>query len=174
MGGWSVKYKSFRLNPDYESILKNLTEAAIAETADWLHKTLLSYIDQGRSDWPPLSEVTTWLRGGDAKVFDNKGDFKRAIELEVSGNYARVGILTPKGSEGQDMELIARVMEGGAMIRVSEKMRNWFAAQGRPLKKTTQVIVIPARPLFSPGVDVLEERVVATMDKILDDFMKVL
>lgn len=43
-------------------------------------------------------------------------------------------------------------------IPVTPKMRKWFAAQGYPLKATTQYIKIPARPFISKGIyDNLED-----------------
>lgn len=43
---------------------------------------------------------------------------------------------------------VARVQNYGANIKVTDKMRKWFAAQGFPLKKDTQNIIIPPRPFM--------------------------
>ena len=51
-------------------------------------------------------------------------------------------------SDGISVAEVARVQNYGANIRVTEKMRKWFAAQGFPLKESTQNIIIPPRPFM--------------------------
>lgn len=70
------------------------------------------------------------------KQLDNLG--KRKI---------RVGLM------GGDMAEIGAVHEFGARIRVTPKMRKWFAAQGFPLRKDTTHIVIPERSFIRAGFD---------------------
>jgi len=135
--------------------------------AQIIHKELLSRIDSGESGWPPLSQVTKWLKGSDQMLVDS-GDFRKAIEYTVDGNKAYIGILNPRGSKDQDMELIARVIEGGAVIPVTPKMRGWFAAKGHPLRLSTVAIVIPARPVFAPSLTALDDRIEEVFSPLLD------
>lgn len=67
---------------------------------------------------------------------------------------ARAGILKNKrypgegGKEGISLVENALLQEYGATIRVTDKMRKWFAAQGCPLRKDKTSIVIPPRPFL--------------------------
>jgi len=49
------------------------------------------------------------------------------------------------------------VHEFGARIKVTDKMRKWFAAQGYPLRKETTHIVIPERSFIRAGFDESEK-----------------
>lgn len=80
------------------------------------------------------------------------GDLYRSITGEVLDNGSFfVGI--PRGAknrEGQPLDVIGLVHEQGMVLRVTQKIANWFAAQGVPLKDTTTHIFIPARPFLAP------------------------
>ena len=162
--------KSFDFNAGFEEEIKEIQRDIIRDLADDLYNKLVSSIREGRSDWPPLSEVTRWLKG-DSKVYVNDGDFLRSLQIEVGSESAQIGILAPRGPEGEDMELIARVLQGGAVIPVTERMRKWFAARGFPLRKTTLAITVPARPLFSPSMDTLDKDFDSIVAPYLDNIL---
>lgn len=51
---------------------------------------------------------------------------------------------------------LAAIHEFGATIPVTEKMRNYLAARGLPLRKETTELHIPARPFLGPAFDLYE------------------
>lgn len=77
------------------------------------------------------------------------GNLKEAIkDLEtVNKKTLRVGIFPESG----DLEMIARVHEFGATIRVTPKMRAFLHHKGLHLKATTNTIVIPERSFIRAG-----------------------
>lgn len=173
MAGWGCKVKTNGISGliGFMRELKHeVLEPAISHLADDIRDQLIASIDQGRSEWPPLSEVTKWLKGSD-QMLVNTGDFKNSIQVEKDGAHALIGVLVPRGSKGQDMELIARVIEGGATIPVTDKMRKWFAAKGKPLRKTTAAIIVPARPIFNPSIRELDDRLDEVFGLYLDKFV---
>ena len=170
MEDWRVKSKSITFNPAFRSELRVLQRFIIEDLANLAYVTLEAYLDTGRSDWPVISEATKWLKGSDKLLVDS-GDFKRALDIQVDDNRALVGILTPRGSQGQDLEMIARVIQEGAIIQVSEKMRRWFAWKGMPLRRTTMHIVIPPRPLFEPTLAEIDEEIDGIVNNYMDDIL---
>jgi len=154
-----------------ESIRREIVQPAVTDAAFFVRDELIRSIESGRTEWPQLREITKWMKireGKDPRVLVGKSDFKNAIQVEVGVGKATVGMLMPKGSAGQDMEMIARVLEGGAVIPVTVKMRKWFAARGMNLKKSTTLLRIPERPLFNPSMTVLEDK----LDELLDKYFK--
>lgn len=79
-------------------------------------------------------------------------------------NNRAVHVGMPTGSE---QAYIAAIHEWGVNIAVTEKMRRWFIAQGRPLKKSTTHIVIPERSFFRNGMDAEGEKVVDVHEKLV-------
>src|SRR5690606_3329834 len=66
---------------------------------------------------------------------------------------------------------VARVHEYGIDIPITEKMRNWFLAQGMPLRKDTDRIRIPEKSYLRTGWDKNESsfqrRAAELMDEVL-------
>lgn len=161
-------------NADQKVIKRNLVEAT-HDFGQRVYDKLHSDLESGRPDWKPLSDATVILRGernaargvpaskeytepkGSTRPLVDSGAFKRAIELEQDQDSSRVGILIPTGEDGQNLEMISQIMENGAAIRVTERMRRYLSAQGINLRRTTTVIIVPPRPLFGPNIDDVEE-----------------
>lgn len=163
---------------EVDDLIKELTGAALEKTlvggvrqkvrdaATSLHQKLLQNIDNGRPDWPELSEVTRELKGSD-KPLNDSGTLRQAIQLRFVGETALVGI--PEGSaypDGTPVDLVAGVMEEGAVIKVTDRMRAFFGGRGFPLRKDTQVIVIPARPFFEPAVKEFMDELVGMVAEV--------
>jgi hypothetical protein len=66
------------------------------------------------------------------------------------GYTYRVGFTSKKHPSGITMNKLGRIMEYGARIKVTDKMRRYLAWRGLYLKATTLFITIPARPHFGP------------------------
>lgn len=66
---------------------------------------------------------------------------------------------------GGDLVMIGAVHEFGTEIKVTDKMRAWFAANGYPLKKEKTTINIPERSFLRSGYD---ENVDEIIKKIAD------
>ena len=62
---------------------------------------------------------------------------------------------------------LAGIHEYGCKIKVTPKMRAWFAYQGYPLKKTTTVITIPERSFLRAGFDEHHENVLKIVDRLV-------
>lgn len=55
--------------------------------------------------------------------------------------------------DGTPIAKVAEINEFGATIKVTDKMRRWFGAQGFPLNKNTTEIHIPARSFIRSTCD---------------------
>lgn len=173
MAKWGIRLVGSFPKEAVATMFEKAQKEAVNSLAIWLHQRLLDTIDSGRSEWPPLSKVTEWLKGSNVALIDS-GDFRKAIQYEINGKVASIGILNPVGDHGQDMELIARVIEGGAVIPVTEKMRGWFAAKGFPLKSTTVAIHVPARSVFGVNLSALDDKIEEVLGSLVDKSLGVL
>lgn len=96
-----------------------------------------------------------------------KNDFPKVIATAESlkGRKVHIGALNGENA------WLAGIHEYGCTIKVTDKMRKWFAAQGYPLKKTTTVIKIPERSFLRNGHDENAERVIAQTERVLGQVM---
>lgn len=92
---------------------------------------------------------------------NNIEELRRTLR-RLNREEIRVGVF---GSDDDEVVMIARVHEFGADIKVTDKMRGWFAANGYPLKKSTTSITIPERSFLRSGYD---ENVNDVVDKVKD------
>ena len=176
MSDWEIKVTLPTMDiPAFQEHLEVISQLVVEDLAEIAYVSMQSFIDGQKEAFPQLSEVTKWFKQKkmqNPKVRVSTGDFLRALKMEVGDGKAEVGILVPKGSRGQDLEMIARVMEGGATVRVTSKMRNWFAAQGKPLKKTTMYLRIPARPVFAPAAAEVDDQIMKVVNGYLEDALR--
>lgn len=149
-----------------------IVENRMPEMQQALAKALLEEVqkkfDQGSPDWPTLSMVTQELKGSSQPLVDT-GQLRDSFQILDLGEAVFVGI--PDGmtrDDGTSMELVAGVQENGATIKVTDKVRNFFAGKGFPLRKTTEVVIIPPRAFFEPSVQAVEERLPDILGPILD------
>lgn len=173
MAGWGVKVRKASFNPAFESDMRVVQQLVLEDLAEIAYVALQDQIKSGDTAFP-LSEMTKWLKqkdGDDPRARVESGDFLRALDKRVEEGKATVGILIPRGSKGQDMEMLARVMEGGATVPVTERMRKWFAAQGKPLKRTTVALKIPPRPIFDPVMGEMEKHIDSVVGKHMDEIL---
>lgn len=82
------------------------------------------------------------------KETDNTKQLLKTLK-DIGKKQINVGVL---GGDS-DIAMIAAVHEFGVEIKVTDKMRGWFGANGFPLKKTTTVIKIPERSFLRSGFD---------------------
>ena len=87
----------------------------------------------------------------------------KAAVKSLAGKKIKVGIV---GGES-DLSMIAAVHEYGTSIKVTPKMRGWFAANGYPLKKETTQIVIPERSFLRAGFDEHEDEVFRKIEDLM-------
>ena len=174
MARWGATAKFAPIKSSFPDELKGIEQALLRDLTEVTYKSVKAVFESGEKAFPPLSETTRWLRRQAGQGMTPRiasGDLLRALDYTIGDGEATIGILIPRGSKGQDLEMIARIMEDGAMIRVTENMRRWFAAKGRPLKRTTLYIRVPPRPVFSsigPEFDKqIDELVTSSMDDIL-------
>lgn len=81
----------------------------------------------------------------------------------------KVGVF---GADDSEMVMIARVHEFGTEIKVTDKMRGWFAANGYPLKKETTVITIPERSYIRTGYDENVNEITRFIEQMLPDVLE--
>lgn len=173
---YSGDFKSLDITP-WEELIVIACERAAKRAGDFIARMIKKGIKEGAPGGrtlTPLSTGTVALRQAKKKERGEKaktwvgantsgyikgrkpllrtGDLYRAITYRVleKGNFF-VGI--PKGSknrEGEDLSIIGTVMERGMTLKVTEKIANWYAAQGVPLRDKTTHIIIPPRPFIQP------------------------
>lgn len=155
---------------EFRMLINNLTPgfkkalvAAGRKNAKFLIKEIRKGIKMqspGGEKFTPLHSLTVEEKSklsGVGSVKSNQaliryGDLYNALAYEIDddGSFA-VGF--PKNavnSSGENINMIATVMESGITISVTDSMRNYFAFQGRPLKNSTTHIEVPARPFLEP------------------------
>lgn len=170
--GATFKAKSGRIPKDSGGVkINEVAEKIVDDVAVSMHEHAVGGILMTRRDWEPLHPMTVAMKGFDKPLIE-KGDLLRSIEMDRDGLVAYVGVMTKTGSRGQDLGLVASVMENGATIPVSEKMRGWFLHQGFPLKASTVAIRIPARPFLAPAADETEEDLDTIVGKHADELVE--
>lgn len=117
-------------------------------------KKLRSDIEQGKTGGPqglhPLkkgSQLTPLHRLGRMVRF-TVGKYKGNIRLLI-------GFLPGKkkfrfGDKTITIPALAAIHEGGKRFKITTAMRRFFAAAGRPLRRSTKYLTIPARPMVEP------------------------
>lgn len=141
-----------------------------------LQENILLGLHSGRPGWSGLHDMTVAMKGS-AQPLRDRGELENAIQVIEEGDKVFVGI--PEGmkrTDGTSMELVAEVMENGAVIPVTDAVRGFFAANGNPLRKSTQAVVIPARPFFEPALAETEEQISEEIgvlqDRIIEELEK--
>lgn len=91
---------------------------------------------------------------------------------KLDNSYTAVGFFGHGGNPSNDIAARAAVNELGATIRVTKRMRGYLAAvMGVFLKKTTNILRIPARPFMRRTASLykrkLEERKVIELNGII-------
>lgn len=102
------------------------------------------------------------------KVKRDKDGMKRLLAGVEALDGKQVNVGMPTGSE---QAYIAAIHEWGVNITVTQKMRNWFIAQGHPLKKSTTQIVIPERSFFRNGMSAKGNKVIEKHKQVIPDVL---
>jgi hypothetical protein len=135
-----------------EAFVETLLEDINGVGGEVLCDMLKATIDNGRSDWLPLSVVTITVKGHDKPlVGKDSSDIRDGITVIKDGVNVSVGI--PEGTKtraGDPLDVVAAIQEFGAVVPVTHAMRGWFAEHGFPLRPDTVFITIPRRALFAP------------------------
>jgi hypothetical protein len=135
------------------SFVNQILENIVLKGAEDLAALYKQAIYEGRSDWPVLSVVTIAVKGHDRPLVgrDGRSEIAEAIEVYTNGRQASVGIRAGSTTkDGDELDVVAAMQEFGAIIRVTDSMRGWFASKGFPLRADTEYINIPRRALFRP------------------------
>jgi phage gpG-like protein len=152
-----------------EAEIQNIGKRAVEEGSTAIRRHVVSGIVGRRSTWPQLSYVTRTVKGNDTPLIQH-GDLLASIDSESEGQTAFVGVMKKQGSHGQDLETVARIMEEGAVISVTPKMREWFKSNGFPLRASTTHITVPARPFLEPAVEESYAEIDDEIGKAVDKF----
>lgn len=150
-----------KLAASFERVMPDLTRRVGEE----LHRRIVENINNGRSEWPPLSGATKIIKGSEQPLIDT-GQLLRSIQLQIGADSVLVGI--PDGmirEDGTEMDLVAAVMEDGTVFEVTPGVRGFFAGHGIPLRKETRFIVVPPRPFFEPAVKAVEDLLPALIEE---------
>ena len=134
----------------------------------WTKETLR----EGRPGWAKLHPITIEAKGSTKPMIDSE-QMVEGIEVFDFGRMAKeVGWSRGKPrSDGRDHDAVASALENGASIEVTPAIRGYFAAMGFPLKATTQVLTIPARPFLEPTFDAHLMDLVEIGKKFLQDMV---
>ena len=154
-GQWRLFRRLFN-GPRFQAKLKVEVGKAGRTSAEALRGAIIKKIDD--KTYAANSAFTIAMKGSSTPLVD-KGDLRRSIRTKViSWNTAFVGVLARTRVGGKSMVNVGSILHDGATIRVTPKMRLWFAAQAstlgmRPLSASTTVIRIPGRPFIRSVVE---------------------
>jgi len=147
---------------------------ALKMTGGHIRKKARKYIESGGQGWPPLSPLTKHRRSplyfmgrlirwryGTAKGIPKVaiGFFptakRRKRERIATGSVYKISTTKTKRAAfksyfGMTYDAFMKMVEYGKRIRVTPAMRKRFAAVGTPLRASTKVLNIPARPILGP------------------------
>lgn len=176
---------SIRIGPlgDFKQMLDKLANADkvfYGRKSEFMKQTLAEKtkdfiadgIEKRRPEWAELSEITKTVKGHD-KILVDTGSFKNAMVSFKDGKNWVAGL--PEGavgSKGQDLNDVGIIHEEGAMLPITDAMRNWFEAKGFPLRNDTKFIRIPPRPWFEPAVREIEAYSEEALDPIVDSMVE--
>lgn len=118
-------------------------------SAEVLRVTLRRLYKDGVRGHAPNHPITLAFKSGSQPLRDT-GELANALELIVVKRGNRVDYAV--GLKDERLATIANANEDGAIITVTEGLRNFFAANGLPLKASTNLLFIPPRPLFGKAV----------------------
>jgi hypothetical protein len=112
-----------------------------------------------QKEWAPLHPITVLFsyntrHGARHTPLVNTGELRDSLKVEKLGNLQwRIYFSPPENGA------LVQMMEFGYACSVTPKMRKWFAVQGWPLKSSTTKIVVPARPILGPVIDILNREI---------------
>jgi len=169
-----------RLMMHMPGIYSRARKSALSSVGWYVRGELRNHIEYGGANWPELHPLTRAFRHkyGTAGKWIKRSGGKRLTPLFWLGKFARyrvdrdgtqVTVDFGKSRRGQPGRLdpglsrIALRHEKGEKVRVTARMRRFMGATRRkrpkrqipgetyfPLRKTTQYLVIPRRPIFAP------------------------
>lgn len=141
-----IKGSYKKLEKDLKAHLNDARELGhqwIKESTEKHYDILLAYLEtQGRGGAPPpLSPITRQLyrRVGEPDGSGIRNHIKVEMGRSKNRYWGRVYIADGKPA------VIAKVQNDGAIIRVTDAMRGYLAANGIFLRSSTQFIEIPGR-----------------------------
>lgn len=177
--------------PRFRYIINNLSpklkiaiRAAARKNAIMLVREIRNGIrtqSPGGKIFTPLHEITIKEKlsmKGIGSVKSNQalirhGDLIKLLSFEVNqdGSFW-VGYKSgDTNKSGVSIEMIASLMEAGFTVKVTDKLRKYFAAKGTPLKYSTTHLDIPARPFLEPVFDKLKDNIISnyviSIDRVL-------
>lgn len=154
------------LNPSgFQRRLQRNVRAATKQNVLQSQAAVVGAIRGRKVEGGPNSPATIAIKGSSTPLAD-EGQLVKAIHHRVPRwTTGKVGVLKDVQVHDKDtgrrvsLHEIAGVLQAGATIKVTEKMRLFFFAMARqfperykPLSPSTRVIVIPARPFIEHAV----------------------
>jgi len=152
--------------------IPEIINKAAQQSGRFMEARIVEKIDRGDPNWPKLSEFTIAQKKS-TKAWVDIGELGSLITYKVMAEgqiyHVQVGIFEDKHA------MIASVLEFGATIMVTPKMRAYLHYLGLHLKTDTAAIHIPARPLFRTTFDEQVDNLEHVIEKlIMEEISKVL
>lgn len=136
--------------------------------------------------WPPLSNIQGQIRGFQKLKTEGKPlswckNFLKFYTPKPSGEISLgvaessksiVGLLDRRGKENEFMKKVLPYSEKGGIIPITQRMRNFLAMQGAPIKKSTAFFNVPKRPILGILQSFIESKTGALYEKRLIERMK--
>lgn len=156
------------------NVIDKVFKANLGKNALIVQRTMKTGIVDQKWKWPPLSKVTIALKGSSKALID-RGDLLNSITIQpITGTVAFVGVLRTAKKGTKEIYNIGMMMENGADIAVTPRMRRFLAIKFQ--KKTGEkldsskakrkgFIHIPARPFIAPAYEAARPAVIANMAK---------
>ncbi len=118
---------------------------------------------EGREGWPPLHPFTAISKGSTAPMIQT-GALHDGVVMVQDAEGVAVGVNEPA------LATRALVNERGATLTVTPLMRAFLASRGFVLRKTTQYLVIPARPNFARALGAKLPEIAEIITMAIEDF----
>lgn len=111
---------------------------------------------------------------GSSKLFEDNGYLANSVEV-VKNGFADYSVqINPSAKTDNQWEYwkVAKVLENGTEISVTPAMRGYLHSQGIHLKKKTQVLVLPARPVWKPLYKIFLKRLPKEFENMIRDLLR--
>ncbi len=150
--------------PQLKHALPAITDKTAERTGQLVEAKIIEKIDRSDPSWAKLSSFTIEQKKS-SKAWVDTGELRSLITYKVSvkgkAYHVQVGIFSGEKA------MIATVLEFGATINVTPKMRAYLHHIGMHLRKSTTTIRIPPRPLFRAVFDEEKGNLESIIEKIL-------
>jgi len=145
VSGLETAQRAF-INLSSVGLYDKFRKESLTKLARLVAKRIKANISKGGNPTHPLHPMTVALKGR-KKPLRRTGNLRKSVKVVPARQTVQVTF------SNADARRAAYIAENGATIQVTTAMRRFFAANGFPLRNSTSVIHIKARPIIAPALD---------------------